>query len=290
MDRAPLLVYLPWAGVVVLVLGAGLWHGVLRRRYRPRVVERFAAAAGLTLTPELTAEVTRRLVRRARCDLAGRVIGVAVFAALKAPFGIFGGALVGMAAGRVAAQVAEARRAVSGGARVTHLVAPRLTDYVHPLSAICAHAVVLLPLPPAVVWLVELRRITPSAEGYAGAHDRTAPALLAATCVVTLCAEAAAQLTLRLRRVAASTDELALDDALRVTTLRDLALLPQVVALYATVAFDAVLSNLPLGPAGRLWWAVPFWVAVALALVGLGTERFAPRRWRRRLYPAASPR
>lgn len=271
--------------VLVLLLGAGLWHGALSRRHRSRVVADFARRTGLSLTPELTAEVTRRLVRRARCDLAGRAVGAVVFAAVHAPGGIVTGALVGMAVGRVAAQVIEAGRAVSGGARVTHLVVPGLTDYLHPLSVVCAHLVGLLPLPLAAVWLVELRRVTLPVEDQAPTHDRYAVAAVVAACVAGVGAEVAGQLTLRLRRVAGSVGELALDDALRVTTLRDLALLPQVLAIYACLALSGALSQLPLGRLAWLGSPVPTWIAVGLALVALGVERTAPRRWQRRLHP-----
>ena len=282
-----------WA-FVLFVLGIGVVSGLsaltsmLNPRRREETTRRFAAAAGVRLTPELAADVTRRLLWRDCFDMAGRVAAVIVLLLPGSWLG-FGRTLLALVAllggARLVAQLTEVRRAAARGARVTHLVPPRLTDYLQPMAVACVRTVALLPVGLAVLRFAgPTRRALAPTESLLSrrADDRSALGFAAVAAGTLLLAEVAARLVLRLRRVAGTPAELALDDAFRVSALRDLAVLPLLVGVAGSFWVGALLGEPQLPWAGI--------GAVTLTAVGIGAEATRAHAWRRRLHPELAAR
>lgn len=271
---------------ILAVLALSALTSTINPRRRAESARRFAAAAGVPLTPELAADVAQRLLRRDWFDLAGRLVAVTV---LLLPWSWLGpgltllSLLAALGGARVLAQLTEIRRAAGRGARVTHLVPPRITDYVRPAALAGVRVVALLPGLLAVIWLAGVRRPVPPVPPTV-AEPGDAGLVLAVAAVATgslLLAEAAARLVLRLRRVAGTAAELALDDAFRVSALRDLSVLPLVLGVGG-----AFLLGTPLG----LDVPLPGYAAAALAATAIGVEAARGRAWRHRLHPELSAR
>jgi hypothetical protein len=275
---------------IVFVIGLGAAATTVNPRRRAAAARAFAENAGVELTPELAADVTRRLVRRDRYDTVGRLVGalaILVFGGVLGPAGTFFGLLAGFGGARGLAQLTEIRRAAARGARVTHLRTPRLTDYVGPVPVLCVRAVAVLPVALAVVWFATAQESVPA--GYPG-NDRTMLAIAGVAAASLLISEIGAWLVLRLRRVAGALAELALDDAFRVSALRDLAVPPMVLGVFGSFLVGGAL---PHDASGRLAWLgslLPGFAALALAAVAIGLESARSRRWRRRLHPELTPR
>jgi hypothetical protein len=87
--------------VPALIIALGARLTTVNPRRRPAAAGRFAARVGVELTPELAADVTRRLVRRDRFDVAGRVVGVLaiVLAGGAGPTGVLSACSSGWAVG-----------------------------------------------------------------------------------------------------------------------------------------------------------------------------------------------
>lgn len=249
----------------------------------------FARRMRIPLTADLADEVAGRFLRRRRWGLIGVAVLGAVSVAVRLPGDAFIGLLGGLAVGRCVAQAVEARRAVAGGARVTHLLAPRLTDYVGTVSVVCVHLVALLPVGLGLVWFAAPLHATVPQQGlgaYWPALDRVVVGVAAAPLAALLFADIAGWLVLRLRRAAGTPAELAVDDAFRVTTLRDLAVLPVLAGLYGTATLGSALNHvLPSGPLAWLGSPAPGVVALALALAVSLSEIVTYTQWRRRLHP-----
>jgi hypothetical protein len=279
--------------VLTLVVGLGAATTAVNPRRRAAAAQRFAAGAGVELTPELAADVARRLARRDWFDVVGRLAGVLaifVFGGVLGVGGLFFGLLAGLGGARGLAQLTEVRRAAAHGARVTHLVAPRLTDYVRPVAVFCVRAVALLPVGLAALWFAAPESAR-SPEDHLPGNGRTALAAAGVTLASLLIAEVGARLVLRLRRVAGTPAELALDDAFRVSALRDLAVLPMVLGVFGSFLQGSLLQDSIFpdwsGPPGS-WLAGTG--AIGLAAVAIGVESARARTWRRRLHPELAPR
>jgi hypothetical protein len=292
MELGNLLVLLVVVGVI-FALRVGLRPRKSDRRARE--ARGFARSRDLPLTPELEAELAGRLRRRMICELTGIALAIAVFVG----FGVSGGGiyfgwLAGLAVGRCGAQAVEARRAMAGGARVTHLLAPRLADYVHPLSVLCVHVIALLPVGLGLVWFTAPARSAVPQDGPAAswpALDWVVAGAMAVPLAALLFADLGAWLVVRLRRVAATPVELALDDAFRATTLRDLAGLPVLSGLLGASTMGSALNHvLPAGPLAWLGSPMPSVLALGMAVVAISVELATVQRWRRRLHPELEPR
>jgi hypothetical protein len=277
---------------LVLVVGLGAATTAVNPRRRAAAAQRFAAGAGVELTPELATDVARRLARRDWFDVVGRLAGVLAIFVLGGVLGVGGlffGLLAGLGGARGLAQLTEVRRATARGARVTHLLAPRLTDYVRPVAVFCVRAVALLPVGLAVLWYAAPERTQPP-EGNPG-NGRTVLAVAGVTLISLLIAEVGAWLVLRLRRVAGTPAELALDDAFRVSALRDLSVLPMVLGVFGSLLLGGLLETAVFpdssGPAGA--WLAGGGAGV-LAALAIGVESARARTWRRRLHPELTPR
>jgi hypothetical protein len=278
--------------IVVVVLVAGVVSALLlswRRAGPDSARVRAAASAVLAeggLDPAdatLLAAAAGRLSRRMRYDRVGRITGVIVVPVIDS--GNFGGLVLGLlggaALGRFTAQVVEARRAVTGGARVTHLLRPGVADYARPSSVLLVNVVALAPAAMAAVWLAQPTAAR-AAAGYPASDGivlASAGIALAALAV----AWAAALVVLGLRRVAASPAALTLDDAFRRAVLRDLAVVPLVAGVGSTLVLASALDNVPA--TAWLGQPTPPIVVALLALAAAATELARPRR--RRL-PAAA--
>ncbi|MEN3359018.1 MAG: hypothetical protein V7637_3000 [Mycobacteriales bacterium] len=275
--------------VPALIIALGARLTTVNPRRRPAAAGRFAARVGVELTPELAADVTRRLVRRDRFDVAGRVVGVLaiVLAGGAGPTGVLFGLFVWLGGGRAMAHLTEARRASRDRTRVAHLIQPRLTDYVRPAALACVRAAVLIPLVLTGLW--PLARHTHALAGarWFPIRDRLVVVTAAVVLAAWLMAEVTAWLVLRQRRVAGSPAELALDDAFRASTLHDLAVLPMGLGVYGSLAVGTEIEHvLPAGWPGWLGGPQPTVAALGLVLAAIVIEAVRAPAWRRRLYPA----
>jgi hypothetical protein len=298
MGDVPMLVVMAvsYLLALLLVIGLGAATTAVNPRRRAAAARAFAAGAEVELTPpELAADVSRRLLRRDRFDVAGRVAGVLAIVPLGHLLGVGGlffGLLAGLGGARALAALTEVRRPAGHGARVTHLLPPRLTDYVRPVAVWCVRVVVLLPVGLAVLWRIASSHsylppadVLSSARANGGLVLGTAAVALASWLV----AELGARQLLRLRRVAGTPAELALDDAFRVSALRDLAVLPLAVGGFGSVLLAGEVEAAIVPDYIGLPWAAAA-VTGTLAAVAIGVESVRSRRWRRRLHPELAPR
>jgi hypothetical protein len=234
--------------------------------------------------PDLVTEAAGRLARRRRYDLLGRVLGVVV-GTVADHAGIGGfvlGLLGGAALGRFAGQVVEVRRSVAGGARVTHLLRPGLADYARPASVLLVHVVALTPVAMAAVWFGH----EPPArvDVYHPATDGIVLGLAGSSLGALAVAWAAALVVLSLRRVAGSPAALALDDAFRLSTLRDLAVLPLAAGPSSALLLGGALHH--LSGTGWLGSPGPSVLCAVLALAAIVIDLVGRPRWQR-LHAAA---
>lgn len=274
--------------VPMLIIALGACLTTLNPHRRPVAAERFAARAGVELTPELAADVTRRLLRRDRFDVAGRVVGVlaVVFCGGLGAAGILAGLFVWLGGGRALGHLTEARRAARGGTRVTHLVRPRLTDYVRPVSLGCTRAAALMPLGLGALWLLALQGHPVAGTRWLPVRDHFMVLTVAVVLAAWLLSEATARLVLRQRQIAGSPAELALDDAFRASTLHDLAVLPMALGVYGCLVGGTELEHvLPAGWPGWLGGPAPTLLAIGLVVTAIVVEAARAPAQRRRLHP-----
>jgi hypothetical protein len=272
-----------------VVVGLTALTSTLNPKRRAAAAGRFAAAAGVPLTPELSADVVRRLRRRDLLDLGARVVAVALL--LLPVRGLnAGAALVAMLAalggGRTLAHLTEVRRAAAGQARVTHLVPPRLTGYLRPVAVYCVRAVALLPVALAAGWFLGPARQQFADDPYrldaVASDDRAALIMAGLAAASLLLTESAARLVLRMRRVAGNPAELTLDDAFRVSALRDLAVLPVVLGVAGSFAIGSLLA-----PDQPPWFGL---LAVGLVAVAVAAEASRRRAWVGQVHPQGAAR
>jgi hypothetical protein len=247
------------------------------------------AAAGLDPDdPALRAEAETRLRRRRRYDLVGRLTGLAAGlvpagSGWTSGLGVFW-LLAGAVAGRFVAQVVEVRRAAAGGIRVTHLLRPGLPGYARPASIALVHLVALTPALLALAWFTHPKPVDDLSYRYPPATDGHVLAVVGTSLGALALTWAAALVVLGLRRVAGSPAALALDDAFRLATLRDLAVIPLAAGITGALELGSVLSSQPTS--GWLGSPAPSALAAAVALAAIVVDLAGRPRWQR-LHAAA---
>lgn len=288
--------------VALLLAAAWLLVEYLRPRTRVAAAHRFARKVDLALEPGLELLVARRLARREISGAAtASVLLVAVVALLATttswfdrsitllllPLTFFGGHALGVAA---AAWWEAAHAPVPGGPRVARATTPRHRDYVPRHErygawglALAAPVLVAAALVAQALGVGELD----------GLPVAGLVALAVAPAVVVLVDEVAAARLLGRGQRAATTLDLAWDDALRALTLRDLVTVALVTGLYAvmtvlTLVGDAADGGWPENPvtgAVAGLGAVAVLGALLMAAVSLGLR--PERHFRTRLWPRA---
>lgn len=266
-----------------------------------RSVHALARRLDLALEDEGGAEVARRLRARERAGaIGGLVLGWGAYLALVLGTGLLDqpaygivGALLGYVLGHavgygVVAWRESTRRAPGGGPRMARASTPAFEDYVAPFERRGAWAAA------AVSALVGL--------GLAAVHltgevdlGSVPWAIVVVTVVVpalfVVAAELAARRLLQRPQVAATTLELAWDDALRSRTLRDVVTVPIVTGVLAPFLLLAVLGDQleggwPANPAVGLVSGLVFVLLGATAAMALASVVLDPQgHVRRRLWP-----
>ncbi len=272
------------------------WEGAARSA---RQADAYARTVDLALDPALAPAVTRRLQRRERAGALGVLVGGVAVAGAMAPFadetgayqvlGVMLGMLAGHAMGQGLAAWREVSRPAPVGTRVARVTVPMHADYVAPHERLGAWVTAGVGVVVGAVFL-----LAPRPPALTGAL----PVGLAVVAVVlpplaVLLDEAVARRLLDRPQVAASTTELAWDDALRARALRDLVSVPLSTGFFAAVsvlgvAGDGLTGGWPANRAVGLVSGAYLLLIVAGAVMAVVTEASRPRQhFRRRLWPVA---
>jgi hypothetical protein len=231
MDYTGWILTAAWGigAVVVIVL-------TFNRRYLRWSAERLGYAVGLSLPAELAPRVARRVALRQRGVAIGGLFGLAATAALlqtvdtdprsSSSFVVLGGLFTGIAIGTAIASSRYSSPVDAGAVRYARSSAVAVRDYLPPMERIGARVAVALGL-----------LSIPLVAGSAGS-----PSAIPVPIVATLSGGAVVALVLFevvSRRIvdrpqfAESPDELAWDDALRASLLRDVVTAPLALGAYA---------------------------------------------------------
>jgi hypothetical protein len=266
--------------VILLFFGwrLGALGGATRERRRAELV---AERLGLDA---VTPGFVRRVVRRQRWVPAGVTAGF-----LATPLvddwmsaGRFGPMYVGLALGAVADALTRPGPP-PGTPRVAHAASTRLRDHVP--AWLLAVAVLMAAAAPAlaVLWAVAPRdgRGLGTLIVTGGAVTRIAGYALAGLAVSLLLA----RVVVGRPQPAGSTEDLAVDDALRAQAVRDVLHLTGAVSFVMIWSLSLALTGQDVtGPARRIGGAAPLALLIGLVLVGLAHELAGgPKHWRSRL-------
>ncbi|WP_182112991.1 MULTISPECIES: hypothetical protein [unclassified Actinotalea] len=285
--------------VVLALVVTGTLARYGTRRGRAAAADAYARKVDLTLDPAMAADVGARLARRA---CLGAVVGAGLAllplllmrpepaeegsfpAALLAVLGYFLGAALGSAA------VAwyESTRPLAAGPRIARATTPTPADYVPPFERYGAWACAV------VAALVAVGIVVVDAVGLVDVGRLPVGLLVAVTVVpalVVLAVELAARWLVARRQVAATTLELAWDDAMRARTLRDSATVAIMAGAYAPFALLGVLADgleggWPANPAVGLVSGIMLVLFGGLLVMGVWSLAARPERYfRTRLWP-----
>ena len=295
------------AGIVLTVWMAVLaitFYNTRRRHRHHRAAMRFAERTGLVLPPEFADRLARRLRRRGAVanvitgSFSAAWLGWYIYHYLLIPESEFTPrtgtpstvslaplwAVSGLAmtAAHCYDNFRESRETTT---TVPRNASPRLKDVVPPILTWAVRATGILPLLAAAAWL-----LTPTSiqHGPDAVHPQSvlfAIAVLAAPSTA-LAAEAVQKWILHGRPHAATAQELALDDALRVETILAVLLIPTV-----TCVLTAALIAAPLEWVRGWSGSLPVGLALTLTIFPvLGLNAAVNSRWARRYFLGRSAR
>jgi hypothetical protein len=273
----------------------------LTRQDKEKVLDQQARQVNLALTPEVRPLVIERIVARERAHLVGTIAGIVVgfvlilvlpttvrrhlatdllFFPPPLLFAVFG-LILGVTVAPVATAAMSLRR--RNGTRIARAITPSIDDYVPrseiwPAAAAAACVAVTLSVGVALV-------------GSHGSTDR-GPLLLSHGAMFGYVALAAlligkllSRRILQTGQVAASGQELAWDDALRASTLRDLSSRPQLLAAIAQIQLaQSIGDRLDLPALASLTIEMGILgSALVFLLLGLAGQATTPSQhyWRR---------
>ncbi len=253
---------------------------------REKALDRYARGMNVAITPEVEEIVVARLIRRERSITFGGLSGIAAALAVTPflPGGfessvvgivIFGAFLTGVAIGASVASASASLRSDDVRPRIARASTPEYRDYVVGIERWGVRITVALGVLSVVSAFIAqatgvLGDTALTAKSYLGSGI---PTIAAASVVAVIAAEVVARRIIARSQRAASTTELAWDDALRATALRDLVTVPLLLgtaAVFGTFFFvgakvdpetgGAVVSFVGLAILGAL-------IAVAVALL-----------------------
>jgi len=253
---------------------------------------RSAVAIGVPIPARLEHTVSRRLMARQRGGSAGGLAFV-VLATIAFQFDlgatddprtvvwfIAGSALAGIGSGTAIAALTASSRAAGDEPRVARSNAVTVADYLSPLERIGTRAIVIVAIVAAVCGAV----LVPSA-----ASGARAPMVLFAVLAVASLAlfEVSSRRIIALPQPAGSTAELVWDDAVRVSSLRDMLAAPVAFGLNSVVLGIAALVQTaveisPSDGANLLGISTPF---ALIALTLYSRAAYPQRYFLRRLWP-----
>jgi hypothetical protein len=265
--------------------------------YRAFAARRFGHAVWLAMPhDDLLASVERRLSRRAVAGalggLAALPVVVAVLSLVEPPapqdsdfaatFVLVGGYFAGIAVGSAANALTEPRAAREASVNYARAQAVELSDYVAPLERQGARIAVALSVVLGGVLSVLAATIGDSrGSGFLGAFIIVGLGLLSLVLF-----EVGSRRLLSRGRPASSPTELAWDDALRASALRDLVTAPIALGTYGLLALGGELANGYGGATSVVGTTVLIAIVVAgfAALVAATVTR-PQRYYLRRLWP-----
>jgi len=267
--------------------------------YRAGMTRRFSASVGLTLPAALEPAVTARLANRIRgAAIGGAVFAVAALLLVEAgipvgsdsdfsSFVIVGGAFVGTALGTGVASMSGGLKRSDDRVRVARAQAVDVPDYVAPLELAGARIAVALAAVGAVVAVVSA-----ASPGLIA----LAAGLAAAAVVALVVFELVSRRIVRRPQPVGTPVELAWDDALRASLLRDIITAPLALGAYALflggIALSAALAASIGGVPGTVVQVaiIGILLLAAVALVVVAIASSPQRHFLRRLWPNLGPR
>jgi hypothetical protein len=238
---------------------------------RGRTAARLVRSVGIGLPPQLQAEIGARVVARQRASALGGAVAVALAVAFFALAGtesspltgllIVGGAFVGIAVGAGLSSLVSSAKARPAETRVARLRAVTVGDYLAPIEFYGARVVVTI----AVAVLVVVLSLTPDTASGPG-PDTLVVALLGISAAVALALfELVSRRFVDRPQRAGTPVELAWDDVVRSSILRDLVTAPLLLGVYALLY--GLLEFSSRADATGAW--VAGLVALFLIIIGL---------------------
>ncbi|WP_250445031.1 hypothetical protein [Actinotalea sp. C106] len=289
-----------FAGVFT-VIAVATWVWFQTPSTAMRAAHGYARKVDLALEGEAGERVAERFAHRERAGAVGAVLGIwlAVLAIALGPglaheyssYGVIGvvmGFFAGHAAGYGVVAWRESLRPAPDGARLARASTPTVEDYVAPHERrgawVAAGVSVLTAVGVVAVHAGGVMDLGPVPWG------AVVFAVLVPPLAVVL-EEVAARRLVEQRQVAASTLELAWDDALRARTLRDLVTVPLVVGVFGPIGLlgivgDGLEGGWPANPAVGLVGGLFMVLLGALAVTAMISIALDPQgHVRRRLWP-----
>jgi len=274
------------AAIVIVVLGIALIVSTFLARSRAARADGFARSVGLDLPASLRAAVTERVALRHRGGAIGMIVGIAtsVFVlsiypssdqSFAAPFVLVGGAFAGLAIGVAITSARAAAPLDPTAVKYARTSAVSLSDYVAPLERTGARIVVGLAVAVAIASVIVGVPL--------GGILVTLTALAAGALAFF---EVAGRRIVDRSQPAGSPAELAWDDAVRASVLRDIVTAPITLGAYAVVVSAAALVERLLQ--GNDFANGAIVLAAVIAAVTLATVAITSRPQRyflRRLWP-----
>jgi len=206
-----------------------------------RSTQRLVRSIGIGLPPQLEAEVEARVILRQRAGSIGAAIAVAAAVAFfvlssAAPSQltgllIVGAAFAGIAIGAGVSAATASAATAPGEARVARLRAVSVRDYLAPLELLGARVVAGL----AVVTAIAVIALTPFADGDDAANVVVITALGVTAGVSLALFELFSRRIVDRPQPVGTPVELAWDDALRSSTLRDIVTAPLLIGVYTVM-------------------------------------------------------
>jgi hypothetical protein len=268
--------------------------------YRAFAARRFGHAVWLAMpSDELLASVERRLSRRAVAGALGGLVALPVVVAVlslveppapgdsdfAATFVLVGGYFAGIAVGSAANALTEPRAARESSVNYARAQAVELSDYVAPIERLGARVAVALSVVLGGV-LTALAAIIGDSRGSDGSGFVGSIIIVALGLLSLVLFEVGSRSLLSRGRPASSPTELAWDDALRASALRDLVTAPLALGTYGLLAVGGELANGYGGATSVVGAAVLIAIVVAgFAALVFATVTRLQRYYLRRLWP-----
>jgi hypothetical protein len=263
--------------------------------YRAYSARRFGRAVWLAMpTGELLASVERRVVRRDVAGPLGGLFALAIIVAGLSAVGVspdddfaatwvlVGGFFVGIAVGSAANALTDRSGPPAGAVNYARAEAVRLSDYVAPIERQGARGVVVASV--VVGGILSVLSATDDQTGLTGLSG--ALVVVAFGVVALVLFELGARRLLARGRPAGSPTELAWDDALRSSSLRDLVTAPLALGFYSLLVLGGELANGYTGQAATAGMALLIGIVVVGFAALVVTLITRPQRYYlRRLWP-----
>lgn len=269
--------------IAIGVLGLALIVSTFLASPRAAHANRFARSVGLALTDGVRTVVTDRVSRRHRGGAVGMILGTAatVFVLstdpassdnFASPFVLVGGAFAGLAVGVALTSASTAAPLDPTAVKYARTSAVSLSDYVAPLERTGARIVVGLSVISLIAGVVS-----------GVALNLVLVGLTAFAVAALLFFEVAGRRIVERAQPAGSPEELAWDDAVRASVLRDIVTGPITLGAFAFVVAAGAIADRLTESTSIVVLAAGLVFAVSLAIAAIASR---PQRYfLRRLWP-----